>query len=135
MSSKFALVATLLSFFLLFSVIDAAEFYRPWRNILSSRINKFAARAPGDFDADATFKKVQASCPQPDVNNAGQQMINMANAASEAMDDLVNGRQNDKALNMYNSIFGVEPDDVLKTGYYKIVKGKDILNNVSALAL
>lgn len=94
-----------------------------WRNVLSSRVNRLNHRAGGVFDASHTFKRVQASCPQPDVDNAGQQMIDMAKAASAALGDLVNGRSNTKAQMMYNSVFGIENDPDLRKGYYGIVKG------------
>ena len=117
------LLNALLNVAILSSIFFETAAATPWRQILSSRVNTFYSRADGNYDAEATFKKVQASCPQPDLNNAGQQMTEMAEAASSAMDDLVNGRQNDKALNMYNSAFGVEPDELLRNAYYGQVKG------------
>ena len=116
--------------FLIFSIcsspfIGAAEATstRLWRQVLSSRVSRLRSRADGDWDAGSTFQRVQNTCPQPDVNNAGQQMTDMANAASTAMDDLVQGRPNNKAQMMYNSVFGIEPDAALRKGYYGIVKG------------
>lgn len=96
---------------------------RSWRRVLSSRVSQLGLRAGGSFDAALTFKRVQKTCPQPAVNDAGQQMTEMAQAASAAMDDLVNDRPNGKAQSMYNSVFGQENDADLRKGYYKIVKG------------
>lgn len=116
--------------FLIFSIfsspfIGAAEATstRLWRQVLSSRVSRLRSRAGGDFDAASTFKRVQNTCPQPDVNDAGQQMTDMANAASAAMDDLANDRPNDKAQKMYNSVFGFQTNEGLRRLYYGIVKG------------
>ncbi|CAF9916260.1 MAG: hypothetical protein HETSPECPRED_002807 [Heterodermia speciosa] len=103
---------------------------RSWRRVLSSRVSQLGLRAGGSFDAALTFKRVQKTCPQPAVNDAGQQMTEMAQAASAAMDDLVNDRPNGKAQSMYNSVFGQENDADLRKGYYKIVK--DVFDSIAA---